>query len=87
MSKRLIGIVLAAVGSIALGLLAETWFFSLFDRSVPQAMMTSLNRNAIHSIFYAYGFGLGAVIFVWTLLAVVLARFFPGTPKPPGSPR
>ncbi len=87
MSKRLIGIVLAAVGSVALGLIAAEWFFGLFNKTVPPAVITAFNRGAAHGAFIGYGIGLGVMIFAWTLLAVVLARFFPGAPKPPAPPR
>ncbi len=87
MSRRLIGIVLAAVGSIALGVVAGQWFFGLFDKTVPPAVITDFNRGTAHGFFITYGLGFGVVIFAWTLLAVALARFFPGTPKPPTPPR
>lgn len=87
MSKRLIGIVLAAVGSVVLGIIAAQCFFGLFDKTVPPAVITSFNRSTAHGFFITYGLGLGVVIFAWTLLAVALARFFPGSPKPPGAPR
>jgi uncharacterized membrane protein len=76
MSKRLIGIVLAAVGSVVLGIVAAQWFFGLYDRTVPPAVLTSFNKGAAHGAFVAYGLGLGIAIFAWTLLAVGLARFF-----------
>ena len=87
MSKRLIGIVLAAAGSVVLGYLAGQRFFSLFDRTVPPAVITDFNRATAHGFFITYGLILGVVIFAWTVLAVVLARYFPGVPKPPGAPR
>jgi hypothetical protein len=87
MSKRLIGIVLAAVGSVALGLIGAEWFFGLFNKTVPPAVITAFNRGAAHGAFIGYGFGLGVMIFAWTLIVIALARFFPGTPKPPSSSR
>ncbi len=87
MSKRLIGIVLAAVGSVVLGVIASQWFFGLFDKTVPPAVITSFNKSAVHGAFLGYGIGLGVLIFAWTLLAVALARFFPASPKTPAKPR
>ncbi len=87
MSKRLIGIVLAAVGSLVLGYLAGERFFVLFDKTVPPAVITDFNRATAHGFFITYGLVLGVVVFAWTLLAVVLARFFPAAPKPSASPR
>jgi ABC-type phosphate transport system permease subunit len=87
MSKRLIGIVLAALGSVVVGLIAAEWFFGLFNKTVPPAVITAFNRGAAHGAFIGYGIGLGVMIFAWTLLALALARFFPGTPKPPSSSR
>ena len=83
MSKRLIGIVLAALGSVVLGLIAAEWFFGLFNKTVPPAVITDFNRSTAHGFFITYGLGLGVMIFAWTLIALALARFFPGTPKPP----
>ena len=87
MSKRLIGIVLAALGSVVMGLIAAQWFFGLFDKTVPPAVITSFNRSAAHGFFITYGLCFGVVIFAWTLLAVALSRFFPGSPKPSAPPR
>ena len=87
MSKRLIGIVLCAVGSVVIGVLAAQRFFGLFVKAVPPAFLTDINKGAAHSFFFAYGFGLGVMIFGWTLLAVVLSRFFrDGGPGAPPSP-
>ena len=75
MSKRLIGIVLAAVGSVVLGVIAEERFFRLFDRLTGQ-LISPINKSADHGMFIAYGLGLGIAIFAWTLLVMGLARFF-----------
>jgi len=82
MSKRLIGIVLAAVGSLAIGIVASEWFFGLFEKTVPPAVITSFNKGAAHGAFFFYGLGLGVLIFAWALAVLALARFFPATPKP-----
>ncbi|MBZ5640049.1 MAG: hypothetical protein LAO51_14980 [Acidobacteriia bacterium] len=83
MSRRLIGIVLSAAGSVVLGVIAAQWFFGLYDRTVPPAVLTAFNKGAAHGAFIAYGLGLGIAIFAWTLLAVWLARYFrdAGGPK------
>jgi hypothetical protein len=87
MSKRLIGIVLAAVGSLVIGVVAAQWFFGLFEKTVPPAVTTSFNMGAAHGAFIAYGLGLGVLVFAWALVVVALARFFPAAPKPASTPR
>ncbi len=81
MSKRTIGLVLLLVGSLAIGYAAGQRFFSIFDGTVPKGSMTDLVRAGAHAAYVTAGLVFGAVIFVWTVIAVVLARFFPAATK------
>ena len=76
MSKRLIGLVLSLIGSVAIGLLAGQKFFQIFDKTVPAGSMTELVRAGTHTAYLASGFVFGLVIFGWTTAAAWLARFF-----------
>jgi hypothetical protein len=90
MSKRLIGLVLSLIGSLAIGVLAGQKFFQLFDKTVPAGSMTDLVRAGTHTAYLVSGLVFGLVIFGWTTAAAWLARFFPagaGTgATPPGQP-
>ena len=76
MSRRLWGLILLLAVSEGLGIVAAQWFFGLFDKTVPSAVMTSFGRGAAHGAFIAYGMGLGVVVFLFALAAVGLSRFF-----------
>jgi ABC-type dipeptide/oligopeptide/nickel transport system permease component len=91
MSKRVIGLVLSLIISIAIGVLAAQRFFELFDKTVPAGSMTDLVRAGTHTAYLFAGCVFGVVIFGWTTLAAWLARFFPAAadtdtvaPRPPG---
>ena len=90
MSKRLIGLALSLIGSVAIGLLAGQKFFQIFDKTVPAGSMTDLVRAGTHTAYLVSGFVFGLVIFGWTTIAAWLARFFPaaagGDTTPPGQP-
>jgi hypothetical protein len=77
MSKRLIGIVLAAVGSVVLGVAAAHLFYhtALSTLPIPQ-LNSSYSLGAAYLSFFALGVLFGALIFGWALLVVALARFF-----------
>lgn len=76
MSPRLIGIAMLAVGSEVLGIFTGAWFYRLFLKSVPPLSMSALNQSAAHGIFLFYGGVLGAVIALWSLIAIALSRLF-----------
>ena len=81
MSKRVIGLVLSLIVSVALGVLAAQRFFQLFDKTVPAGSMTDLVRAGTHTAYLGSGVVFGLVIFGWTTAAVWLARFFPAAPE------
>jgi hypothetical protein len=80
MSPRGIGIVLLFLGSELVGFGLGEWFYSLFAKAVPPAVASNFNQGAAHLAFLLYGAASGIVIFVWSLLALSLARFF-GPPR------
>ena len=75
-----VGVVLALVACEMLGLEMGRLYYSLFVKTVPPLSMRSVNSAAAQAACLTYGALAGLVIFLWTLLAVFLARFF----KPPG---
>jgi hypothetical protein len=76
MSKRMIGLALSLIVSIAIGVLAAQKFFALFDKTVPAGSMTELVRAGTHSAYLVSGVVFGVVIFAWATLAAWLSRFF-----------
>ena len=76
MSPRGVGIVLLFLGSELVGFGLGEWFYGLFVKAVPPAVTSSFNSGAAHLAFLLYGGVSGAVIFVWSLLALALARLF-----------
>jgi hypothetical protein len=77
MSKRMIGLALIVIGSVAIGAIAGQKFFQLFDKTVPAGSMTDLVRAGTHSAYIGSGVVFGVVIAAWTVAAVWLSRFFP----------
>lgn len=71
---RFVGLGLLLVGSLALGLGAGHVFFGLFEKTVPPAVITSFNKGAAYFAFLGYGFLLGFVVYLWTMLAMGIAR-------------
>jgi hypothetical protein len=72
------------LASVLLGVAAGQWFFSLFDRVVPPAVMTSFNRATAHGFFLMNGALLGFVVALWGLLAFWVARITGGKAPAPG---
>ena len=76
MSKRNIGIVVLLVCSEILGVGAGHWFFEVFKFTVPPATLSDFMRASAYSAFVVNGLGLGFVLFLFTLTALLLRRFF-----------
>jgi uncharacterized membrane protein len=76
MPRRLIGVLLLLVLGEALGVLLSIWFFHLFQKTVPPLAISSFNESAARIAFIFYGLGSGFLIFLLTLIAVFLSRFF-----------
>ncbi len=82
MTRRWIGIALLLAGSIVIGVLAGNYFYRIFDRTVPPAVITDLVRGTAHGFYILAGLILGVIVFGWALLACWLARFFRPTAGP-----
>jgi hypothetical protein len=76
MSRRTIGVLLLLVGSEMLGVLSGHWYFGIFTKTVPSAVVTEFNRTAAYGYFLWRGLLLGFILFLWTLLAVTAAPYF-----------
>ena len=76
MLSRRVGVVLALLASEMLGLEMGRWYYSLFLKTVPPLSVSSVNSAAAQAACLTYGAIAGIAIFLWTLLAVFLARFF-----------
>jgi hypothetical protein len=72
----MVGILLLLVGSVALGVLSGHWFFGIFERTVPAAVVTEFNRTTAYGFFLWRGLLGGFVLFLWSFLAVGVAPFF-----------
>ena len=70
MSKKMIGLVLSLLVSVAIGVVAGQKFFAIFDKTVPAGSMTELVRAGTHTAYLVSGAVFGLVIFAWTTLAV-----------------
>ncbi len=76
MLSKKAGVVLALLASEALGLEMGWLYYNLFVNTVPPLSMSTFNSAAAQAACLTYGALAGIVIFLWTLLAVFLARFF-----------
>ena len=61
------------VGSLALGLLAGTCGYWIFEAKVPAAMQTSLLTTETRIYYLGSGALLGFAIFGWTMLGIRIA--------------
>lgn len=76
MKRRTIGILLLLVGSIALGLIAGHMDWILFRKAIPPTMASELNLVTVRGAAFSYGLAIGAALFVWGLLAAIVAPVF-----------
>ena len=76
MSRRAVGLLLLLGASELVGLLLGQWFYSLFLKTVPPLALSGFNQGAAHLAFIFYGVAAGLALFLLSLLAVVLSRFF-----------
>jgi hypothetical protein len=89
MSRRSVGLILLAVASVGLGILAGLRYFHLFEITVPPAVLTDFNKGTARWAFIVYGMVTAAAIFVWSLIVILIAPLFkskPAAPKPPPAP-
>jgi hypothetical protein len=76
MSRRMVGILILLAGSEALGLLSGHWYFGIFTRTVPAAVVTDFNRATAYGYFLWRGLLLGLLFFLWALAAALSAPLF-----------
>ena len=76
MSRRFVGIVLLLTGSLALGILSGQFFFRIYEKTVPAALLTSFQSASAHTYFLWRGLQAGFFYFGWALLVLGLARLF-----------
>ena len=76
MSRRWWGILILLAGSEILGVLSGHWYFRIFNRTVPPAMVTDFSRAAAHGYFLYRGALLGFVFFLWSLTAATIFPLF-----------
>jgi ABC-type Na+ efflux pump permease subunit len=76
MNKKVLGVIILLIGSVAIGAIAGDRFFSLFVKTVPPAVLTSFNKGTAHGAFIVYGLVFGGGIFLWTLVGILIAPLF-----------
>ena len=81
MSRSRFGIILALVGSLALGSAFGYVFLKLFESNVPQQWLSSFQASTSPVTFVGTGTLLGLVIFVWSLVVAWLAPVLRGKKK------
>jgi len=75
------GVILAVIGSEALGLAMGELSYRFFMKTVPPLAMTSLMSGTAHAAYLTYGAIWGIAILIWTLLVKFLSHVFSGSGK------
>lgn len=83
MSRSRFGVVLALLGSVALGVVNGIIFHRLFLSQVPQQWLSSFQSQTSPFTFIGTGGLLGLVIFVWSMVVAWLAPGFRGRKQEP----
>ncbi len=76
MQKVVLGLLLALIGSMALSVAAGKWFFTLYQGSIPDALRAQTITSGTQLMFISRGMILGVAVFVWTMIAVLMAPLF-----------
>ena len=76
MSRKLLGLILVVIAGQVVGYLAGSYAYTLFDKTVPPAVITNLVRTGAHGTYIVFGIILGVVIAAWSVLVAWCARFF-----------
>jgi hypothetical protein len=82
MSRLRVGLVLALIGSLVLGVLFGWISYKVFLSNVPQQWLSSAQSTFTPAMYILTGLGLGILIWVWALLVAWLAPRFRGGSKP-----
>lgn len=85
--KTWTGLIILLAGSVIVGVVAGLWYFGLFEKTVPPAVLTSFNKGTAKAAFVTYGLLTGVLLFVWSLAVIWLGGFFknPATRAAPHS--
>jgi len=81
MSARSVGFILLLVASEALGVCFGEWSTRLFKQTVPPVALSQFNQSAAHVAFLVSGAVMGLAIFLFSLIAIFMARFFRPQPQ------
>ena len=76
MKSGTIGVILLAVGSVVLGIIAGQLNYSLFKSAIPPVAMSQLNQVTAKGAALTYGLISGVALFVWSLVAVFVSPVF-----------
>ncbi len=79
--SRVVGLVLLLVASLVLGTLLGEMNFRFYQKVLPPAAMGQVSLGWVHTTCLFYGLALGAVLFVWGVMAAALAPAFRGRRK------
>lgn len=82
--RTLAGLVVALLACMGLGIGFGEWYYRLFENAIPEALKAQTNMQGTHIMFILRGVVIGAILFVWTLLATLTARLF--TRRRPSEP-
>ena len=76
MSRTTVGMILLLVANVLLGFVTGRVFFGLFLHNIPPMALSAFSTSAAHMAYLTYGVGLGVLLFGWTMVIVLLSRFF-----------
>ena len=76
MSRRMWGILVLFLLSLALGVLSGAFYFKIWQKTVPPAVTTSFNTGNAHGYYLLCGAAVGVVFFAWGLLSPLIAMMF-----------
>jgi hypothetical protein len=76
MSKGKIGMMLLLGASLLLGVGLGAMNFNLMRKTMPPMAISSFNQGTAHVMYLVYGAGTGVVIFIFTMLAMMIAPMF-----------
>jgi len=73
MSRSFVMIMLLVI-SMVVGVLLGEWFFHLFLKAVPPVALSDFNTQSSRIAHWIYGAGVGAILFVWSLIGMVAGK-------------
>jgi hypothetical protein len=76
MNRRVAGVILLLVGSVALGLVAGSVNWTLFRKAIPPTMASELNQLTARGVAYTYGLFTAVVLFFWGLIVALVSPAF-----------